>query len=116
MHPPDEADDVTQEAQNYDLGGSHLVIQETPSRTIGGIELVTDAPQLLCNPDFRLNVFCYRGRWPPGSCAKQNQSTRHSSMTKDKTALKLCRNQGTTTTFCIIIITTTTILKALLQF
>lgn len=29
LHPPDEADDVTQEAQNDDLGVSCLVIQET---------------------------------------------------------------------------------------
>lgn len=29
LHPPDEADDIMQEAQNNDLGVSHVVIQET---------------------------------------------------------------------------------------
>lgn len=29
LEPPDEADDVTQQAQDDDLGVSHLVIQET---------------------------------------------------------------------------------------
>lgn len=76
LHPPDEADDIMQEAQNDHLGVSSVVIQETPSWTIGGIEFIPDAPQLLCNPYFWLYFFCKRMRSPPGSCTEQKNKTR----------------------------------------
>lgn len=85
-----------QEAQNDNLGVSSTVIQETPSWTIGGIEFIPDAPQLLCNPYFWLYFFCKRVRSPPGSCTEQKQSVVNRNDSKSKCSIKPGKNASET--------------------
>lgn len=59
LHPPHQAKDVSKHVKNHNVVvcDSRLSAQEPPSRMIRGIELITDAPQLVCNPYLRSHVF-----------------------------------------------------------